>query len=430
MPLILLILFSLFITASPIYAQDIGILSGGEPTPAKPKKTPPVKRPTPPRKQPDKDPVKTPPTKAKALVNITINSEPTECEIYLNDIYRGTTAASNGKLIIADLDPTVTYTLRVYKRGVGENVQVITPNEETGVTISLSQLAKNNDATNTKPVKDPIKDPVKDPIKDPVKDAIKDPIKDPKTTDVAINKPENKTPDVKPTPAPPVKPNSPMVLVPGGDFTIGSNKSYDNEKPQRKTNLAGFYIDVYEVTNGEYKLFCDATSRPYPAAPAWDKDYFLTKPNYPVINVSWEDATAYAQWVGKRLPTEEEWEKAARGSENRIWPWGKDFQISFANLQGNEDGYDYAAPIGSFKGGISTFGAYDMAGNVWEWTSSQFKPYPGGPEKDALYKQDCRVIRGGGFQAPPTILKGMTFRFPSDPKMAYEATGFRCARSQ
>src|SRR5262249_3282035 len=262
------------------------------------------------------------------------------------------------------------------------------------------------------------------PVESKVQPEVKEPPVKPAPSDTA--KPE----PVAAAPKQPSPPQSPMVMVPAGEFIMGTNKGpIDNEKPQRKVYLPAFYIDVYEVTNAEFKLFCDATGHPYPENPAWDPNYFLTKPTNPVINVTWYDANTYAQWVGKRLPTEEEWEKAARGTDGRLWPWGKDFNTSLANLEGKEDGYDYTAPIGSFRAGASIYGALDMTGNVWEWTSSIYKPYPDSPDNDKRYQQENRVIRGGGYQSPSNILRGAAFRFPSEPDQAYEATGFRCAKN-
>jgi formylglycine-generating enzyme required for sulfatase activity len=223
-----------------------------------------------------------------------------------------------------------------------------------------------------------------------------------------------------------------MVLIPAGDFPLGidSDNKNDNFRPQHKVSVPGFYIDVYEVTNAEYKVFCDATKRDYPPNPSWDPTYFLNKPNYPVLNVTWEDATAYAAWVGKRLPTEEEWEKAARGIEARNWPWGKDYNPKYANLADKDDSYDYTAPIGSFPSGASTYGIQDMVGNVWEWTSSNYISYPGSIGDPRYGDDKYRVIRGGGYNSPPKILRTAAFRFPGERQQRYEGTGFRCAKSQ
>ncbi|MBI4854462.1 MAG: formylglycine-generating enzyme family protein [Acidobacteria bacterium] len=456
---ILLIIFTILIInylPQTIFAQDIGIFS--EPAPAK-KKTPEktvTRKPPPPRKTSE------PAEKPKRRVTLTIISDPLECEIYLNDIYRGTTASLNGKLVIPDLDTTVSYSLRVYKRGIGEEVKTLALSQDQEIQFSLKDKTASNNANkpnnpdknnstelalNTSSSKEPTKEPDKETVKDkepdkeldkelskePIKQPDKEPIKPTNDTSVAINtSPANTvTTSAKPVITPPQRE---MVLIAGGEVTIGSNSSIKTDlfRPQHKVSVGAFFIDVYEVNNADYKLFCDATNRTYPPNPTWDKDYFLSKPNFPVINVSWEDATAYANWVGKRLPTEEEWEKAARGTDGRNWPWGKDYQVSLANLAGTEDGFEYTSPIGNFPGGLSPYGAQDMIGNVWEWTSSLFKPYPGGTD-DARYVENnekYRVIRGGGYNSPLKDLRTVAFRFPGELKQRYVATGFRCAKSQ
>jgi iron(II)-dependent oxidoreductase len=142
-----------------------------------------------------------------------------------------------------------------------------------------------------------------------------------------------------------------------------------DEKPQRVVQLPDFYIDEFEISNIEYKRFIDATG--YPPPPTWeDAQYEAGADFYPVTHVTWWDAVAYARWVGKRLPSEAEWEKAARGPEGRRYPWGEEFDAGLANAG---DGY---APISSFLGGVSVYGAHNMAGNVAEWTSSTYEPYP------------------------------------------------------
>lgn len=460
--LLIAALIFLGICSRPAMGQNIGILANEPaPTPEKPTKKPPTppRRPVTPRRpttRPD------PTERVKRRVTLTITSDPVECEVYLNDTYRGTTATRNGKLVIPDLDPTLTYTLRVYKRGIGEELQDLDLSDDQDLEISLKKDNEKGPETDNKTnpevaVKDPPKDPEKPPEKPPEKQPenvaeVKPPVTNPepptKPITTAVNNSSSGSNNSSTVTTPvnttattgnpatvnksPVKPvESEMVLIPAGEFNMGVNKSVlENNKPQHKVNVAAFYIDAYEVTNADYKLFCDATKHPYPTNPAWDKDYFLNKPNYPVVNVSWYDANDYAKWVGKRLPTEEEWEKAARGAESRLWPWGKDFQPILANLDGKDDGYEFTAPIGSFRSGNSPYGVYDMVGNVWEWTSSAYKSYPGGKDDDKRFQQDYRVIRGGGYQSPPMILGGAAFRFPSEPNKVYEATGFRCARSQ
>ena len=164
-----------------------------------------------------------------------------------------------------------------------------------------------------------------------------------------------------------------MVLIPAGEFLMGSldsdHSAEADEKPQRVVQLSAFYIDQFEVSNIEYKRFIDATQ--YPAPPTWDDDQYEAGADfYPVANITWWDALAYARWVGKRLPTEEEWEKAARGPDGRRFPWGNEFDESLANAGG---GY---APINSYLEGASVYGVFNIAGNVAEWTATVYEPYP------------------------------------------------------
>lgn len=369
-----------------VLAQDIGIRKDDS-KPSGATKKPRPKTPTQPVAKPA----------AKQRVALTIITDPSDSEVYINDAYRGTTSPDSGKLIVPDLETGAKYTIRVNKRGVGQEVQIIELTDAQELTISIKKAE----------------------VKDEPKVAEKPP--EPK-----VEKPAEPKPVIKP-------PQSQMVLIPAGEVTIGTNDKdflFESARPQHKVNLPAFFIDVFEVTNAEYKLFCDATGHAYPENPSWDNNYFLGKPNHPVVKVSWDEANAYAEWVGKRLPTEEEWEKAARGTDNRPWPWGKEVSPTVANLAGDKDNFIYTAPIGSFRTGASVYGVNDLVGNVWEWTASAYKPYPNSKFQDPNFSKDYRVIRGGGFQSAPTDLKNVAFRFPSEPDVAYEATGFRCARSQ
>jgi formylglycine-generating enzyme required for sulfatase activity len=164
-----------------------------------------------------------------------------------------------------------------------------------------------------------------------------------------------------------------MVLVPAGTFLLGSTKAdasaESDEMPQRVVDLPAFYIDQFEVSNIEYKRFVDATG--YRPPPHWkDGTYEEGADWYPVMEVSFWEATAYARWAKKRLPTEAEWEKAARGTDGRRYPWGDDFQEDKSNVT------RAYAPINAHLGGASPYGAVNMSGNVAEWTSSVYEPYP------------------------------------------------------
>ncbi|MFO7675684.1 MAG: SUMF1/EgtB/PvdO family nonheme iron enzyme [bacterium] len=193
-----------------------------------------------------------------------------------------------------------------------------------------------------------------------------------------------------------LKDSSVMVKIPAGTFTMGSTE-FDDEKPVRQVYLDAYYIDKHEVTNRQYRRFCDATGRSYPQDPDFlgKPDYLRSCPDYPVVNVSWDDAKAYCDWAGKRLPTEAEWEKAARGTDAREYPWGSSAPGSSRNgnfadesakrrysdwtiITGYDDGYVNTAPVGAFPAGASPYGLLDMAGNVWEWCDDWYdKDYYG-----------------------------------------------------
>lgn len=199
-----------------------------------------------------------------------------------------------------------------------------------------------------------------------------------------------------------------MALVPAGEFIMGSNKVdkehkaeafgipkpwFEDENPERRVYLAAFYIDKYEVTNEQYKKFIDTTG--YSPPPDWkDGMYMSETANHPVTNINFNDAVAYAVWAGKKIPAEEEWEKSARGMDGRLYPWGNIFDVSMANLSKAMTNVSKKMPVGLFKNGISPYGAYDMIGNVWEWTSSRYKPYEGNKKSGVNYDEDNMVIRG------------------------------------
>lgn len=229
------------------------------------------------------------------------------------------------------------------------------------------------------------------------------------------------------------EPNS-MVLIPAGPFTMGTNDRLPDEGPEHTVTLGDFYMDIYEVTNLQYKLFIDATGRRSP-------DHFRSrtfpsgKADHPVVYVTWYDADAYCNWAGKRLPTQEEWEKAARGTDARPFPWGRRFDINAANtpLRWSALGQEGdTTPVGSFPDGMSPYGIHDMSGNVWEWTSSWYKPYPGSRWKSENYGELYKVLKGGswwdcsfyqcGISAP---VYNRSF-FQKRTKNA--SFGFRCAR--
>jgi formylglycine-generating enzyme required for sulfatase activity len=219
-----------------------------------------------------------------------------------------------------------------------------------------------------------------------------------------------------------------MALIPESDVIIGSepqNTSFANETPRQTMHLLAFYIDKYEVTNEDYKRFCDATAR---ACPGYfvDGNYPEGTGRRPVVMISWIDADAYARWAGKRLPTEREWEAAAAGPGGRTWPWGNVWDPTAANTR--EGGGNSAATPGSYPGDISVFGAYDMAGNVSEWTADWYQPYPGNKRKEKEYGESFRVLRGGSFQVSKGFARSQ-FRARLPNSFRSMDLGFRCAIS-
>lgn len=218
--------------------------------------------------------------------------------------------------------------------------------------------------------------------------------------------------------------SGPMVLVPAGNFVMGSS-AVPNEAPARTVHLPAFYIDKYEVSNGRYRAFTDNSGYWQPTAPTWDSDY-LAKKSHPVLNVSWRDAQAFCVAVGKRLPTEAEWEKAARGSSPASRSWANWTVSGLANLKGN--GLLAPAPVGAFSADVSPFGAYDMAGNVHEWVNDPYGLYTGNPGS-LDHSGSAKVVRGGSFAlAPPEL--SPSWRASLEPLISPGAdspVGFRCA---
>jgi serine/threonine protein kinase len=203
-----------------------------------------------------------------------------------------------------------------------------------------------------------------------------------------------------------------MVYVPEGKFTLGSteDKGYDDEHPQHTYYLDAFWIDQTEVTNAQHRK-CVEAGACEPLEMCSD-DPNCGVDDHPVVCVSWDQAMAYAEWVGGRLPTEAEWEKAARGPDGGEYPWGNEFDGSRLNFCDKsclrrwrdanvDDGYQYTAPVGSYPAGASPYGALDMAGNVYEWTHSAYKEYPydseDGREDVSAEEMVRRVVRGGSF---------------------------------
>lgn len=236
---------------------------------------------------------------------------------------------------------------------------------------------------------------------------------------------------------------APMVLVPAGPFPMGvpagDRDGGRDEYPRHEVYLDAFYIDKYEVTNGRYLAFVKATGHRVPQNPKnptrnlWQGvaiSESLT--DRPVINVDWYDAEAYCKWAGKRLPTEAEWEKAAKGTEDRRFPWGN-VEPTAKHLNYNQQwiGEKTLMPVGSYEAGKSPYGAYDMAGNVWEWVADWYDPsyYEKSPAKNPKGPATGthKVIRSSGWQVETPLVRIFT-RVKSDPTTRNESTGFRCAK--
>jgi formylglycine-generating enzyme required for sulfatase activity len=246
---------------------------------------------------------------------------------------------------------------------------------------------------------------------------------------VSSIKPDGNQNGQTPTPTPKIPRITPagMVDVAGGEFLMGTNAGQDEYvKPAHAVTVKPFYIDIYEVTCEDYQKFVKATSHRIP--PNWINGQFpngATK--QPVTGVDWDDANAYARWAGKRLPTEEEWEFAARGTDGRRYPWGNEWKNEAANAANTA--HRHLAEVGEHSQGASPFGAFDMVGNAWEWTASPLTPYPGGhlPPQGA---GELMVIRGGSWQSDKASAT-TTYRWgwPARGGKDYRNTGFRCAKN-
>lgn len=214
-----------------------------------------------------------------------------------------------------------------------------------------------------------------------------------------------------------------MAYIPGGEYRMGNNKGNPDEGPVHKVRVKPFYMDEKLVTNEEYKKFLDATGRKEP--PHWrGKGYPKDEEKLPVCFVSFYDADAYARWAGKRIPTEAEWEFAARGGEDYLWPWGNQWDDKKANTNYR---YNAATPVDRFREGVNGYGLYDMAGNLFQWTSSPYQRYPGNTLEDWWYAKGLYAIRGGSWKSDIYAAKS-TRRNAIPPESIAEFVGFRCAK--
>lgn len=229
------------------------------------------------------------------------------------------------------------------------------------------------------------------------------------------------------------KPNE-MIVIPAGPFIKGTHSRQPDEGPEHTVNTPSYFIDKYEVSNLQYAKFNNETKRKSPSH-FRNRIYPAGKADHPVVYVTWFDADAYCSWAGKRLPTDTEWEKAARGTDARIFPWGNQFAIEKANTPARWETiglFGDTTPVGAFLDGLSAFGLYDTSGNAWEWTASWYEAYPGNTVVSESYGQRYKTLKGGswfdcsfykcGISAP-------TFnRAFFAPNTKNDSFGFRCAK--
>ena len=217
-----------------------------------------------------------------------------------------------------------------------------------------------------------------------------------------------------------------MVLVPEGSFLMGIseeqlaqiflleekwNPVFATEIPSRTVYQESFYIDRYPVTNYQYRKFVEETGHRFPLL--WDEP-FWNQPLQPVVFIGWDDAHAYAEWAGKALPSEAQWEKAGRGTDGRLWAWGNVFLPDHCNFRGFD--LDRTSDIGTFDQGVSPYGCYDMCGNVWEMCEGR-------------WIEDLPPMRGGCFLGASAFVR-ITCRWsPEDPIDGAHWLGFRCVKN-
>ncbi len=216
-----------------------------------------------------------------------------------------------------------------------------------------------------------------------------------------------------------------MLEIPAGRFVMGSETGQADETPRQYVFVDRFYIDRYEVTNRDYSDFVAFTGHNPP--PQWKNGaYAEGADNFPVSNVSFRDAVAYAEWAGLRLPTEREWEKAARGQDGRTYSFGDIFDASVCNTWENHHGDTVA--VDSYSGGRSPYGLYNCVGNVWEWVDAWYQAYPDSPCKRAEFGETFRVLRGGGWNMDAYYAR-CSSRYYLEPHYRHPSFGFRCALS-
>ncbi|MBN1922909.1 MAG: SUMF1/EgtB/PvdO family nonheme iron enzyme [Anaerolineae bacterium] len=243
-----------------------------------------------------------------------------------------------------------------------------------------------------------------------------------------------------------------MIEIPAGPFTMGLSaeelaryaepgplrRLLERCAPAHEVYVPAFYLDRHPVTHAQYARFMEDHGYERPELwtpegwewflqvsrkmPAYWEEYRWNRPNYPVIGVSWYEADAYAHWAGKRLPTEAEYEKAARGTDLRTWPWGNEWLDDVANAEAK---LGQLTPIGIYPKGVSPYGVMDMAGNAWEWTADWFMPYESPEQQDTHSK----VLRGGAWNSDREQLRCVV-RLMSEPSERVGSVGFRCASDE
>lgn len=246
-----------------------------------------------------------------------------------------------------------------------------------------------------------------------------------------------------------------MVFIPAGHFIFGTNQTdesaealsfgipkpwYADESPEKKVFLKGFYIDQFEVTNGRYKTYVDNVGAEPP--PNWENNnYSEGRDKHPVAWVTWYDAANFCQWAKKTLPSEKQWERVARGTDGKKYPWGDAFDIQSANLAHATGQKTKLKPVGAFPHGATPGGVHDLIGNVWEWVEDDYNPYPGNTYKSDYYNAGLKVIRGhsasdiGHF--PGSTYKSALEKFArssyrqyANPDEPGQDVGFRCVSSE
>ncbi len=228
-----------------------------------------------------------------------------------------------------------------------------------------------------------------------------------------------------------------MVLVPAGQFLMGSDYGAADEEPQHTVTMSAYYIDQYEVTNARYAECVKAgPCKPPTSFNSVTHPNYYDNPdfaNFPVIQVTWPMAKAYCEWRGARLPSEAEWEKAARGDDGRPFPWGEqEPNCTFANFWNDEpDCVGDVAEVGKYNKGVSPFNLFDMAGNVWEWVADWYDDtyYASTPLENPLGPDSgtFRIVRGGAWSNGAGSIRTTT-RGRNLPNKSYNYVGLRCVR--